>query len=269
MKTKNSIILLLLGFVFIVSKTLASSFPIPTIHLHPSSTNFTSEKAVLVNNHSNVVTTRIIVPEDGYLSFNWNTDDNIEAELTVLANGIKLPNKKPFPNFYLSDKLSKGDVLNLSIEGINTQAISVLLSNMHLFNNVLINYEQEDISSFPPLNSTPFPTLDQLRLPDSKDGIESSTLLKNESIHPDQTGYPKIDLDGYWQTEKDQRSLVEIESGFLITWDDEFFEDGAWIEVQRKWLVTNLFSGNQLIHTQTLRMPSEGVSVEDLYASTY
>jgi len=63
--------------------------------------------------------------------------------------------------------------------------------------------------------------------------------------------------------------LVEIESSFLITWNDDIIENGAWIEVQREWLITNLFSGNQLIHTQTLRMPSEGVSVEELYASTY
>lgn len=269
MKTKKSFLILLLGFTWVIPNIQATPLHLPTIHLNPSSTTFSAEEAILVNRHSNVVTTSITVPEDGYLSFNWNTDDNIEAELTVLVNGVKLPNKKPFPHFYLSDKLSKGDVLNLSIEGINTQAISVLLSNMHLFNNVLMNYDQEDLSSFPPLNSTPFPTLDQVRLPDSKDGIESSTLLKNESVHPDQTGYPKIDLDGYWQTEKDQRSLVEIESGFLITWDDEVVEDGSWIEVQRKWLVTNLFSGNQLVHTQTLRMPGEGVSVEDLYATTY
>lgn len=268
MKTKKSFFLVMLGLAWAISAVKATPDHAPLIRLHPTS-SFSGEKAVLVNDHSNVVTTSIIVPKDGYLSFNWNTDDNIEAELTVLVNGIKLPNKRPFPNFFLSDKLSKGDVLNLSIEGINTQTISVMLSNMNLFNHVLLDNKQEDISSFPPLNATPFPTLDQLRLPDSKDGIESSTLLKNESIHPDQTGYPKIDLDGYWQTEKDQRNLVEIESSFLITWDDEVVEDGSWIEVQRNWLITNLFSGNQLVHTQTLRMPSEGVSVEDLYTSTY
>ena len=268
MKTKKIFFLLGLGFAWVTLPMQAIPYLHPFIPIG-SPTPIINGKAILVNDYSNVVTTSITVPENGYLSFNWDTYGNIEAELTVLVNGVKLPNKKPFYHFYLSDKLSKGDVLELSIEGVNTQAISVMLSNIRLFNNVLINHEQEDISSFPPLNSTPFPTLDQLRLPDSKDGIESTTLLKNESIHPDQTGYPKIDLDGYWQTEKDQRNLVEIESSFLITWNDDIIENGAWIDIQREWLITNLFSGNQLVHTQTLRMPNEGVSIEELYATTY
>ena len=268
MRTKKIFLLFGLGFAWVTSSVQAIPFHNPIIPIGPSS-SIVGDKAILVNNHSNVVTTSITVPDNGYLSFNWDTDGNIEAELTVLVNGVKLPNKKPFYHFYLSDKLSKGDILDLSFEGVKTKAISVMLSNIRMFNNVLINNEQEDVSNFPPLNSTPFPTLDQLRLPDSKDGIESTTLLKNESIHPDQTGYPKIDLDGYWQTEKDQRNLVEIESSFLITWNDDIIENGAWIDIQREWLITNLFSGNQLIHTQTLRMPSEGVSVEELYASTY
>jgi hypothetical protein len=110
-------------------------------------------------------------------------------------------------------------------------------------------------SNFPPLYEVGFITLDQIRFPDNLDGIEAPTLMKGMSIHPDETGFPKVDLDGHWQTEDDILPVEDTDSGFIINWEDQYKPKGAWLIIERNWVVTNLFTMNRMEHTQIIKTP--------------
>jgi hypothetical protein len=116
--------------------------------------------------------------------------------------------------------------------------------------------KKNDFSNLPPLNDVGFITLDQIRFPDNLDGIESPTLLKGFSTHPDVTGYPTVDLDGYWQTEDDLVPIDQTDSGFLIEWEDNSKIQGAWLEIERKWIVKNLYTMNTMEHSQWIKTPA-------------
>jgi hypothetical protein len=121
--------------------------------------------------------------------------------------------------------------------------------------------KKSELLNLPPLNDVGFITLDQIRVPDNLDGIESPTLMKGLSTHPDVTGYPTVDLDGYWQTEDDLVPVEQIDSGFLIHWEDTTSIKGAWLEIERKWVIKNLFTMNIMEHTQIIKTPASSPTI--------
>ena len=211
---------------------------------------------------------KIVIPTDGYVSFDWSSfggsNFNIDAFYLTINNWcIQLSSDSIQSGSYTTGLLHPGDVLSFeqTSDG-NADVVNTLISNFH-FHTLAWKVIQRKWKAVDEWGNTAIKTqvitlnrtlLSQVVFPPDRDGVEAPMLPCGAVADLQQTGMPYVDEDGDPATTDDQYPVDNGDCFFSLSHEDQVIPTCEGSElIVRKWIVTDDCSGNVLEHHQLIK----------------
>lgn len=212
----------------------------------------------------------IVVPAEGYLSFDWSYiggSNLFSHAFSLIINDQTVPLASPYTKsgHYFSELLEPGDQVGFKLNNIaGKDQLAFKIEDFQFLTNAIgvtrRNWTAEDTQG----NSAQFiqiitferATLSDVIFPGDLDGLQNPALNNSSSNLPTRTGYPVIDKDGNPNTTTDQYRLNENDCAFEVKWIDSEQQDGAYQLIQRQWIITDWCSGSIMEETQIIKIAS-------------
>ncbi|MCF8245651.1 MAG: HYR domain-containing protein [Saprospiraceae bacterium] len=224
-----------------------------------------------ISNTSSYVTRfKIVIPTEGYVSFDWSSFGgssftNEGFYLTINNWCIRLSSDTLQSGTYTTGLLQPGDVLSFeqtSNGGAN--ANSTIISNFH-FSTLAWKVIQRKWTATDEWGNTATKVqtitltrtqLSQVHFPPNRDGVEAPMLpCGSNASDPSVTGSPFIDEDGDLSTTADQFAVDNGDCFFNLTHTDQVVPTcGGSVLILRKWTVIDDCTGNFVEHTQLIKL---------------
>jgi hypothetical protein len=212
---------------------------------------------------------KIVIPTEGYVSFDWSSfggsSFNIDAFYLTINNWcIQLSNDTIQSGSYTTGLLHPGDVLSFeqASDG-NADVVNTLISNFHFHTLAwkVINRKWTAIDEWgnkavkTQVITLTRAQLSQVVFPPSHDGIEAPMLACGAAANLSVTGVPFIDEDGNLGTTDDQYAVDNGDCFFNLTHEDQVIPTCEGSElILRKWTVLDNCSSQIAEHTQLIKL---------------
>ncbi len=195
----------------------------------------------------------IVIPAEGYLSFNWNKNGG-SLFISLILNGEKkqIVSKREKSGSFFSNLLHEGDIFILEIENQSKNGQDLILEEFEFLTNALgvmerkwkaFNFEGANTEIYQFINIKRANLIDIVFPPNVKE-IEKSA--------PDDTGFPMLDTDGLFFTTTDRIPLEKGSCQFTVEYSDEMTTVEEQPVILRHWLVNDLKTGSILKDTQKI-----------------
>lgn len=217
----------------------------------------------------------IVIPADGYVSFDWSSFGgstfNLDAFYLTINNwSVQLSNDSIQSGAFTTGLLHAGDLLSFdqTSDG-DANVVNTLISNFH-FQTQAWKVLRRTWSATDEWNNTAHQNqfiallrtqLSQVVFPPDLDGVNGPILACDDPATPQQTGVPFIDEDGDPNTANDQFPLESGDCFFTLSYEDLISPNCQGSELLvRKWTIADECSGEilereQLIYRQDLIPP--------------
>jgi hypothetical protein len=211
---------------------------------------------------------KIVIPTEGYVSFDWSSfggsSFNSDAFYLTINNWcVQLTTETTQNGTYTTGLLQPGDVLSFeqTSDG-NSNHINTLVSNFH-FSTLAWKVIKRKWTATDQSGNTSYLTqtvtikrasLSNVVFPPNRDGIAAPMLPCGAMADLAQTGVPFIDEDGNLATTTDQYGIGNGDCTFNITHEDQLIPtcEGSGLTL-RKWFIIDDCTGNLLEHTQLIK----------------
>lgn len=212
---------------------------------------------------------KIVVPTEGFVSFDWSSfgGSNFDLDafyLTINNWCVQLSNDTVQGGSYTTGLLHPGDVLSFeqTSDG-NADAVHTLLSNFH-FHTLAWKVINRKWTAVDEHGNTAVKTqvitlnraqLSQVVFPPNRDGIQAPMLACGAMADLAVTGQPLVDEDGDLATTSDRFPVENGDCFFSLAHEDQVVPtcEGSGL-VLRKWTVFDDCSGQFLEHTQLIKL---------------
>ncbi|KAA3622218.1 MAG: hypothetical protein DWQ02_26445 [Bacteroidetes bacterium] len=200
----------------------------------------------------------IVIPAEGYLSFNWKKSGG-SIFVSLILNGEKkqIVSKRDESGSFFSELLHEGDIFILEIESQGEFEQDLVLEELEFLTNALgvlernwkaFNLEGANI------RFSQFITIIRANLID----VVFPPNVKNiEKYDPDRTGYPLLDTDGLFFTTTDRIPIEKGACQFEVSWKDELVTQEEKPVILRHWVVDDLKTGSVIKETQKISLFSD------------
>ncbi|MBK9016671.1 MAG: HYR domain-containing protein [Saprospiraceae bacterium] len=244
-----------------------------------------------ISNTSSYVTRfKIVIPTEGYVSFDWSSFggssfSNEGFYLTINNWCIRLSNDTTQAGTYTTGLLHPGDVLSFEqTSNGSSNANSTIVSNFH-FSTLAWRVIQRKWTATDEWGNTATKVqtitlnrtqLSQVHFPPNRDGVQAPMLpCGSNATDPSVTGSPFIDEDGNLATATDQYAVDNGDCFFNLAHTDQVIPTcGGSVLILRKWTVIDDCTGQFAEHTQLIKLfditpptitcpPSATVSTDD------
>ncbi len=194
----------------------------------------------------------VVVPADGFITFDWSIVGGSNLSLTVRAGeSTVIPDR-----YFVSQSLKAGDTFSLLFQ--STFQGRIELSNFQFLSNIntLIQRtwkakdesgQQSEAVQFIGVKGI---EASQILMP--LDINTSKTAYRDEIPSPELSGYPIFDKDGDWITSDDQISLQGKSCSVKMSWSDKVDAQTDKTIISRKWVIEQGCGRNTIIHTQEI-----------------
>lgn len=224
-----------------------------------------------ISNTSSYVTRfKIVIPTEGYVSFDWSSfgGSTFSTEgiyLTINNWCILLSNDTTQAGTYTTGLLHPGDVLSFEqTSNGSANANSTIISNFH-FSTLAWKVIQRKWTATDEWGNTATQVqtitlkrtqLSQIHFPPNRDGIEAPMLACGANASdPSVTGSPFVDEDGNLATTADQYAVDNGDCFFNLTHTDQVVPTcGGSVLILRKWTVIDDCTSQSVEHTQLIKL---------------
>ncbi len=199
----------------------------------------------------------VVVPADGFITFDWSIVGGSNLSFTVRAGeSTIIPDR-----YFVSQSLKAGDTFTLLFQStFQDQQGIIELSNFQFLSNVRTviqriwsatdeNGNYSEATQFIGIKGI---EADQILMPLDVDASKAS--YRQEIPSPEQTGFPIFDRDGDWATSDDQISLQGKSCPVKMSWVDDVKKMENEIIIKRKWTIEQGCGRNTIIQTQEIRL---------------
>ncbi len=200
----------------------------------------------------------IVIPAEGYLSFNWKKSGG-SIFVSLILNGEKkqIVSKRDESGSFFSELLHEGDIFILEIESQGEFEQDLVLEELEFLTNALgvlernwkaFNLEGANI------RFSQFITIIRANLID----VVFPPNVKNAEKHdPDRTGYPLLDTDGLFFTTTDRIPIGKGACQFEVSWTDELVTQEEKPVILRHWVIDDLKTGSVIKEIQKISLFSD------------
>lgn len=183
----------------------------------------------------------IVIPAEGYLSFNWNKNGG-SIFISLILNGEKkqIVSKRDKSGTFFSELLHEGDVFILEIENQGKFEQGLLLEELEFLTNAL-GVMQRNWKAFnlegANIRFSQFISIIRANLIDI---VFPGNVKAVEKYSPNETGFPMLDTDGLFFTTTDRISIEKGSCQFVLKWTDELITEEERPVILRHWVVDDL-----------------------------
>lgn len=212
---------------------------------------------------------RIVIPAEGYVSFDWSSfggsSFNTDAFYLTINNWcVQLTNDTIQSGSYTTGILHPGDVLSFeqASDG-NADVVNTLISNFQfhtmawqvIYRTWTATDEYDNSRSHTQVITLKRATADQVLFPPDINGSVSSPLPCNADTHPNATGWPLIDQDGDPNTTADQHPFQTGQCLLNLHYEDAAFDfcEGNTL-IYRIWTLSDACSNVVEVDTQLIQL---------------
>jgi hypothetical protein len=216
-----------------------------------------ANKALVEVVPGSITSLTVVVPADGFITFDWSIVGGSNLSLTVRAGeSTVVPDR-----YFVSQSLKAGDSFSLLFQStFEDQPGQIELANFQFLTNIntLIHRtwmardeagRQSKAAQFIGVEGI---KADQILMP--LDINTSKSVYKEDIPLPEKTGYPIFDRDGDWVTSDDQLSLQGKSCSVKMSWSDQTETQEDKILISRKWVIEQGCGRNTIIHTQNITL---------------
>lgn len=200
---------------------------------------------------------QIVIPVEGYLSFNRVTSGGSLLSCTAYVNGKELKNvfRASAQGDYFSLLLHSGDVFTLRYENAGNETEEIKINNFRFVSNAIGVVKRSWIAIGPDANIRTIYQYVAIKKANITDVLMPDNVISEIGIEPEKTGFPLIDKDGIPFTDEDQYPITDAECKIDYNYTDTQDEESPdRIQIKRHWEVTDVCSGSFLSGIQTIQI---------------
>ncbi len=204
----------------------------------------------------------VVVPADGFITFDWSIVGGSNLSLTVRAGeSVMIPDR-----YFVSQSLKAGDTFSLLFQStFEDLAGRIELTNFQFLSDATtvikrvwtaVDQRGHTAEGIQFLNIKGIDA-EQILMP--MDVEISDKAYREEIPSPELTGFPVFDNDADWNTPDDQVNLQDKSCSLKISWTDQVDRLNEFTVIYRKWTIEQGCGRNIITYTQEIKLLREGV----------
>jgi hypothetical protein len=196
---------------------------------------------------------KIVIPAEGYLSFNWKKSGG-SIFVSLILNGEKkqIVSKRDQNGAFFSELLHEGDLFVLEIESQSEFDQDILLEELEFLTNALGVVERNWNAFNLDGANIQFSQFINIIRANLIDVVFPANVKSTEKHTPEQTGYPLLDTDGLFFTTTDRIPIEKGSCQFEVSWSDELITVKERPVLLRHWVVDDHKTGSIIKETQKI-----------------